>query len=44
MENAEKTLAHTYRLWGRSVALETVIGGKPALLVYDGEGLTTRKL
>ena len=44
LENAEKTLAHAYRLWGRSVALQTVVTGKPTLLVYNEEGLTTRKL
>jgi stage V sporulation protein R len=43
MENTEKTLAHAYKLWGRSVALETVVAGKETLLVYDGEGLNTRK-
>jgi len=43
MENTEKTLAHAYRLWGRAVALQTIVAGKETLLVYDGEGLTTRK-
>jgi len=43
MENCEKTLAHAYRLWGRSVALRTVVAGKESLLAYDGDGLATRK-
>ena len=43
MENCEKTLAHAYRLWGRPVALRTIVAGKDSLLVYDGEGLATRK-
>ena len=34
---AEKTLRHVYTLWGRVVHLETVYGGKPTVLSFDGE-------
>jgi stage V sporulation protein R len=43
MENCEKTLAHAHRLWGRTIALRTVVAGNESLLVYDGQGLETRK-
>jgi len=33
---AEKTLRYVYALWGRTVHLETVVGGKKTLLSYDG--------
>ena len=37
LENAERTLAYLYRLWGRDVALRTVLGEKPTILSF-GEG------
>jgi len=42
MEHAEKTLAYARRLWGRTVALDTLMGDKPTLLVYDDDGLSTK--
>ncbi|BCJ86954.1 SpoVR family protein [Effusibacillus dendaii] len=33
----EKTLPHVYRLWGRTVHLETVIENRPVLFTYDGK-------
>jgi stage V sporulation protein R len=44
LEYAEKTLAYVHRLWGREVALETVIGGKRSLLVFNHQGLSTKSL
>ena len=43
LENAEKTLAYMHHLWGRTVFLESVVTGKPTLLVYNEDGLSTRK-
>ncbi len=43
LEHAEKTLGFAYRLWGRPVVLQTVVGGKDTLLVYGEDGLSTRK-
>jgi stage V sporulation protein R len=38
LEYAEKTLQYVHRLWGREVALETLINGKRTLLCYsDGK-------
>ncbi len=44
LENAEKTLAFTYRLWGRPVVLDTVLDGKPCQLIFNDEGLSQRSL
>lgn len=33
----ERTLPHVYRLWGKTVHLETVVEEKTALFSYDGE-------
>jgi stage V sporulation protein R len=44
VEFAEKTLAYVYRLWQRDVALETVVGGKRSLLVYNDRGFSTKTL
>ena len=38
VEQAEKTLGYTYRLWGRAVCLDTMIAGKSLRLSYDEEG------
>ncbi len=43
LEYAEKTLMYVHRLWGREVVLDTVLAGKPAQLVYNGEGFTTKR-
>ena len=43
LENAEKTLAYAHTLWGRTVILDTIVTGKHTLLVFDQEGLSTRK-
>ncbi len=44
LEYAEKTLSYVYRLWGRDVALETVVGGKRSLLLYNDRGFSTKTL
>ncbi|MGH7897711.1 MAG: SpoVR family protein [Candidatus Binatia bacterium] len=44
LEYAEKTLAFIHRLWGREVAVESVIGGKRTLLVTNEQGFTTKPL
>jgi stage V sporulation protein R len=44
LEYAEKTLSYVHRLWGRDVALETVIGGKRSLLLYNDRGFSTKTL
>jgi stage V sporulation protein R len=38
LANAEKTLEHVFRLWGRPVVLETVIESKASTLSYDANG------
>jgi stage V sporulation protein R len=38
----EKTLAHVYALWGRSVHLETVIEERPVVFCYNGKKCTRR--
>jgi stage V sporulation protein R len=37
IEYAEKTLHHMYKLWGRTVHLETVVDNNKVLLSFDGE-------
>jgi stage V sporulation protein R len=44
LQYAEKTLGYLHRLWGRDVALETVIGGRRSLLVFNDQGLSTKPL
>jgi len=44
LEYAEKTLAYVHRLWQREVALETIVGGKRTLLVYNDRGLSSKTL
>ena len=44
LEYAEKTLAYLYRLWGREVQLETVIGGKRSVLVLNDSGFSVKPL
>jgi stage V sporulation protein R len=42
VEYAEKTLFHLHALWGREVALETVINGKKMVLGYGEQGFSSR--
>jgi stage V sporulation protein R len=42
VEYAEKTLFHLHALWGREVALETVINGKKMVLGYGVQGFSSR--
>jgi stage V sporulation protein R len=44
LENAEKTLAYAYRLWGREVVLETIVGGKRTLLTFNDRGFAAKSL
>ncbi|MBX3023346.1 SpoVR family protein [bacterium] len=41
-EYAERTLSFVHQLWQREVQLETVIGGKPQLLVHSDRGFTVK--
>ena len=42
-EYLEKTLGYIYRLWGRKVLLQTVVGEKPMTLSYDHAGFGRRE-
>jgi stage V sporulation protein R len=42
VEYAEKTLLHLHTLWGREVALETVVNGKKMVLGYGEQGFSSR--
>jgi stage V sporulation protein R len=44
MEQTEKTLGYTFRLWGRAVSLDTTLAGKPMRLTYDEEGFSAIEL
>jgi stage V sporulation protein R len=44
LENAEKTLAYAYRLWGREVVMETVVSGKRTLLTFNDRGFSAKSL
>jgi stage V sporulation protein R len=44
LEYAEKSLAFTYRLWGRECVLETTLQGKRSLLCYNERGFSMRAL
>lgn len=37
LEYAQKTLEYVYKLWGRSVYLETVVDDEPLVMGYDGK-------
>ena len=39
---AEKTLAYVHRLWGREVALESVVNGKRTILTYGERGFSAK--
>ncbi|HWI54612.1 MAG TPA: SpoVR family protein [Desulfobacteria bacterium] len=40
----EKTLPHVYRLWGKTVYLETVVEGKGVLFAFNGEKIQKKVL
>ena len=44
LEYAERTLSYLYRLWGREVALESVVAGKRTLMVFNDQGMSTKSL
>jgi stage V sporulation protein R len=44
LEYAEKTLKYLHQLWGREVALETEINGKPSLLSFSEDKLQIKPL
>ena len=44
LENAEKTLAYVYRLWGREVVIETVVSGKKTLLTFNERGFSAKTI
>jgi stage V sporulation protein R len=44
LENAEKTLAYVYRLWGREAVIETVLGGKRTMLTFNDRGFSAKAL
>jgi stage V sporulation protein R len=42
MDYADRTLRHIYKLWGRTVHLETVLDDKSVVLTFDGERARTK--
>jgi len=44
LENAEKTLAYVYRLWGREAVIETTLSGKRTLLTFNDRGFSAKSL
>jgi stage V sporulation protein R len=44
LDSAEKTLGYVHRLWGRDVALETLINGKRTLLTVSERGFSAKSL
>ncbi|MGH7827838.1 MAG: SpoVR family protein, partial [Candidatus Binatia bacterium] len=44
LEYAEKSLQYLYQLWGRQVALETIINERKSLLSYSDNKLTIRNV
>lgn len=44
LENAEKTLAYVYRLWGREAVIETALSGKRTLLTFNDRGFSAKSL
>ncbi|MBI2849088.1 MAG: SpoVR family protein [Chloroflexi bacterium] len=44
VDYAEKTLQHVYKLWGRTVHLETVVDDRPTVLIYDGTEIKRARL
>jgi len=43
LDYAHRTLVHIHRLWGRPVHLETTVGGKTAVLSFDGVSVDQQK-
>lgn len=44
LEHVEKTLAHTERLWGKTVHLETIINGRKSLAKFASDGLKVDRI
>ena len=44
LEYAEKTLEYVGQLWGREVALETIINDRKAHLCFSGNKLTIKNI
>ena len=44
LEYGEKTLKYLRQLWGHEVILETVVGGKKVLLLYNEKGFNTKPI
>lgn len=44
LKYVERTLPYVYRLWGKSVYLETLVEGKPLLFTYDGNKVSRKFL
>jgi stage V sporulation protein R len=44
LESAEKTLGYVHRLWGKEVALETLVGGKRTLFCVSERGFSAKSL
>lgn len=42
LKYVERTLPYVYRLWGKSVYLETIVEGKPLLFTYDGNKVSRK--
>lgn len=42
LEYAEKTLGYLFQLWGREVAIQTIVNGKSILLVMNDKGFMTK--
>jgi len=43
IDYAEKTLPYVYKLWGRTVHIETVVDNEKVVITYDGEKVTHKK-
>jgi len=44
LESAEKTLGYVHRLWGKEVALETIVSGKRTLFCVSEHGFSAKSL
>jgi len=44
LESAEKTLSYVHRLWQRTVALKTIVAGRPSLLTHGENGFQVKRL
>ena len=43
LDYAEKTLPYVYKLWGRTVHLESVVDNAKVVITYDGQSCTAKK-